>query len=260
MRRSFAIVVVALWIGGMVALWRRHTGTTPEQRLMAGVLRLEPTTYFYTVAQSGTPIGMGSSAIDTIPGGFRSTATVRARTVVYGDSQTVEASARAYLSRAFALDSFSLSLGGDQGPFHMWGKTRGHEGVLLPTVLPIAFMLSGDARVGRSDDFWLFNPLSQRVERVTLRITAESLFHIADSAAFDAARAAWVPAHIDTVRAWSVSPPSGALTAWVDSQGRLVAASEPGGLSLLRTAYEIAALNGRQAPKPPTPPTHSPAK
>lgn len=257
MRRGIAILVIALWVGGLVALWRRHTETTPTQRLAAGILRLEPATYFYTLAQSGTPIGMGSSAIDTIPGGFRSTATMRARTVVYGDSQTVEASARAYLSRTFALDSFSLSLGGDQGPFHMWGKTRGHEGVLLPTVLPVALMLSGDARVGRSDDFWLFNPLSQRVERVTLRITAESLFHIADSAAFDAARAAWVPAHIDTVRAWSISPPSGALTAWVDAQGRLVAASEPGGLSLTRTAYEIAALNGHRAPATPT---HSTAK
>lgn len=242
-RRIVAVAVVLVWAVGLVALWRRRTDVPRVERLAQGALRLGPATYFYTVAQDGTPVGIASSAIDTTAGGFRENGTVRGRAVIYGDSQTVEASARAFLSRRFVLDSFSFSLGGDQGPLRIRGAPRGGDGVLVPTLAPMALMLSGPHTVGRSEDYWIYNPLSQRVERVTLRIAAESLFRVTDSAAFDPDRITWIPAHEDTVRAWSVTTPAHSFTAWVDAQGRVVAASEPGGLTLTRTAYEIAALN-----------------
>lgn len=255
-RRIVGAAVVILWVVGMIALWRRHANVPPAERLARGALQLGPATYFYTVTQGGAPVGIASSGLDTTAGGFRETGTARARTVIYGDSQTVEASERAYLSRRFVLDSFTYALGGDQGPLRIRGAPHGHVGVLVPTLAPMALMLSGDHAVGRSEDYWIYNPLSQRVERVTLRIAAESLFRVTDSAAFDPTRNSWVPAHEDTVRAWSVTTPAHSFTAWVDAQGRVVAASEPGGLALTRTAYEIAALNAphrpmRPAPKPP---------
>lgn len=255
-RRIVGAAVVLLWVVGVIALWRRHTNVPLAERLAQGALRLDPATYFYTVTQGGAPIGLASSGIDTTPRGFQETGTARARTVIYGDSQTVEASERAFLSRRFALDSFAYALGGDQGPLRIRGAPHGRDGVLVPTLAPIALMLSGSHSVGRSEDYWIYNPLSQRVERVTLRIAAESLFRVTDSAAFDPTRNSWVPAHEDTVRAWSVTTPAHSFTAWVDAQGRVVEASEPGGLALTRTAYEIAALNAphrtmRPAPQPP---------
>lgn len=242
-RGIVAAAVVLLWVVGLVALWRRRTNVPVAERLARGALQLGPATYFYTVAQSGAPVGIASSAIDTAPNGFRESGTVRGRTVIYGDSQTVVASERAFLSRRFVLDSFSFSLGGDQGPLRIRGAPRGQAAVLTPSLAPIALMLSGPHEVGRSQDYWVYSPLSQRVERVTLRIAAESLFRVTDSAAFDPGHNTWIPAHEDTVRAWSVTTPAHSFTAWVDAQGRLVAASEPGGLSLTRTAYEIAVLD-----------------
>lgn len=242
-RRIAAIVVLVLWVGGLMALWRRHDSRSDADRLAQASLRLEPVTYFYTVSQNGVPIGIASSALDTTRTGLRATDVIRARLVVYGDSQSIRGVSTAYLDHGFALDSFSLGVGGDPGPFRLHGHPRDREGVLLPNLAPVALMLTREPRVGASEDFWIYNPLAQRVERVTLGITAESLFTVVDSAAFDSSRRAWVPAHSDTVRAWSVTTPTRSIAAWVDAQGRIVRASEPGGLALDRTAYEIAALN-----------------
>lgn len=246
-RRLVGAAIVVLWVVGIVALWRRHTNVPLAERLAAGALQLAPATYFYTVAQNGEPVGIASSSIDTTATGFREIGTVRGRAVIYGDSQTVEASEHAFLSRRFALDSFAFSLGGDQGPLRIRGAPgdsgRGSEAVFLPTLAPMALMLSGPHTVGRREGYWVYTPLSQRVEHVTLRIAAESLFRVTDSAAFDPTRHTWISAHDDTVRAWSLATPAHSFMAWVDARGRVVAASEPGGLTLMRTAYEIAALN-----------------
>jgi hypothetical protein len=234
---------MVLWIGGLLALWRRHDSRPDAERLAEAASRLEPATYFYTVTQNGVPVGMASSALDTTHTGFRVTEVLRARLVVYGDSQSVRGTSTAYLSRAFALDSFALGVGGDPGPLRIRGTPHGQHGVLLPDLAPIALMLTTTPRPGTNKDYWIYNPLSQQPERVTLDIAAESLFTVVDSASYDPAKRAWVPAHSDTVRAWSVTTPTRSVAAWVDAQGRIVRATEPGGMMLDRTAYEIAALN-----------------
>ena len=104
-------------------------------------------------------------------------------------------------------------------------------------------MLSRGPRVGATTESWLYNPVVRRVERVTLSIAAESLFSVVDSAAFDSAGHTWIAAHTDTIRSWKIVTPSRIISAWVDSQGRIVAASEAGGAALTRTAYEIATFN-----------------
>jgi hypothetical protein len=136
--------------------------------------------------------------------------------------------------------------------------------VLPPTLLPVALMLSGAPKVGRAAAYWMYNPRGEKMSRVTLHIAAESLFTVTDSATRDSA-ARWIPTHTDTVRAWSVvatgvdgrvAPLGGEvmlqwlgvttvepeITVWVDVRGNIVSASEPGGVHLLRTTYEIAYL------------------
>lgn len=241
-RRHAAVAVLLLWTGGLCALAWREFGTTPEERLAKGAAEIDPATYYYAVYQGGTPVGAASSAIDTSHRRIRETDFFRGRLVIYGDTQSVEASSIAYLSRPFAMDSFTMAVGGDQRPFRVHGATRSHA-VLLPSLLPIAFMLSGDPTVGRSASYWMYNPIGGTVQPVQMRIAAESLFTVSDSAMYDSATHAWVPAHSDTVRAWSIAPPTASLTVWVDAEGRLVSASEPGGLHLIRSAYEIAFTN-----------------
>lgn len=213
----------------------------PADRAVQMFVRVPaPTSYDYVLFQGASPIGAATSTVHVSGETIRLVDSVVARTVVYGDSQTVAGSSTAYMSRPFALDSFVLTLGGDQGPLRLRGVPARGDGVLLPTLVPMALMLGTDARVGRSARYWIFNPLSQRVELTTLSIEAESVFSIVDSATYDAGAGRWVATHRSPVRAWSVATPSGSLSAWVDAQGRLVSASEPGGLSMVRTAARIA--------------------
>lgn len=246
-RRWLAGAVIVLWVAALLMLWRRHAAVSATDRLVTSAMQLAPATYYYALFQSGTQIGVASSAIDTSNRTMRMTDVLSARAVVYGDSQTVAGSATAYLARGFVLDSFALALGGDQGPLRLTGRPVGTQRVLLPTLAPMALMLSGEAKVGRSGRYWVFNPLSQRVELTTLTITAESLLTVVDSARYDDARKSWVPARSDTVRAWNVTTPTASVNAWVDSEGRVVTASEPGGISITRTAYEIASASMRAA-------------
>jgi len=51
-------------------------------------------------------------------------------------------------------------------------------------------------------------------------------------------------AHRDTVRAWRIEGAPQSLTAWVDAEGRVVAA-RAGSLSAIRTAFEIAFKNAK---------------
>ncbi len=246
-RRIWATVILAGWVGGMIVLASRNHDVPEAQLLASGALRLEPATYFYTVSQGESVIGSASSSIDTTRRGLTAREVARVRGVFGADGQIITAMSTAYLSRGFALDSFAFTVSSGSAPVRIRGRPAQHAGVLLPTLAPIAMMLAASPRVGERTDSWIYNPVARRVERVTLAIAAESVLRVVDSAAFDSARALWVPSHTDTIRSWKIATPSNSVWAWVDSQGRLVAAQEAGGARLARTAYEIATLNQKSA-------------
>jgi hypothetical protein len=80
-------------------------------------------------------------------------------------------------------------------------------------------------------------------------IDAESLFTLVDSAKFDQDKGEWVGVLTDTVRAWRVETPgtTGGFSGWIDAQGRVVQRALPGGITLKRSAYELAFENWRIA-------------
>src|SRR5205823_5562096 len=105
----------------------------------------------------------------------------------------------------------------------------------------VAFMLAGPPKIGRKQTMSVFDPTTRSVTRSELRIRAESLFTVVDSAAQDAG-GQWAAVHRDTVRAWRLDDAARGLTAWVDAEGRVVT-SQLGDLSTVRTAFEIAFKN-----------------
>ena len=242
-RRFWAALVILGWIGGLGALALRRDSVPASELLARGALRLEPSTFYYTVTQNGAPIGSATSSVDTTSHGLLARDVAIVHGVFGGDSQSVTAISAAYLSRGFALDSFSFAVRSGASPIRIHGRPVTRSGVLLPTLAPVALMLTERPRVGNARALWIYNPLSRRVESVTLTIAAESLFRVVDSAAFDSVQRRWLPTHTDTIRSWKIVTPSHSISAWVDSQGRLVAAEEAGGSRLTRTAYEIATLN-----------------
>lgn len=206
--------------------------------------RVAPRTLYYTAYQGSDIVGGAVSAVDTSGSTVRYTDTFRGRLLVLGDSQTVEATATAYVPGAgppSAVDSFAITVGGDQPPLRLRGYPRDGAPVLLPQLVPVALMLRvhGDPR-GARGKFWIYNPVQRDAAPADVAIGRDTVFSVPSGAAFDRSERRWRVTQRDTVRAWHVDAPGASFSAWVDRDGRLVYASEPGGMRLERSAFGIA--------------------
>jgi hypothetical protein len=248
----------------MVAMLRRNANRSEGQQMAEVALRLQPATFYYTIERDGLQIGAASSALDTTAN------TLVSEEYFVGDyrapgGKTERTSARwqSRLSRVFRLMGLTIDVARTTRPFSIKASVEedttlimagtrtqgGHPPVrytftpplFAPSLAPIAFMLGGPHEIGRKQTMAVFDPTTRAVIRRELTIRAESLFTVVDSAAIDSV-GAWGPAHRDTVRAWRIEGAPHGLIAWVDAEGRVVAASA-GSLSATRTAFEIAFKN-----------------
>jgi hypothetical protein len=117
--------------------------------------------------------------------------------------------------------------------------------MFVPTVAPLPMMLTKTRKLGVAFSASIFDPMSRTIRGVNLKVERDSLFTVTDSAALDSSTARWVKAHTDTVRGWLISGDVPLTTLWVDESGRMIAATEPGGISFSRSAFEIAFENWR---------------
>lgn len=262
-RTAIAVAVVVLWVAGLAMMLRRNASRSEEQLLAEVALTVQPAAFYYLVEQDGKQMGAASSAIDTtaqflvsedyIVGDFPSPAG--------GGAERTSARWRSSLSRGFRLQRTWIEIMRQAQPFSLRATVvqdttviaevtrpgtaippvtlRVTAPVFTPSLAPVAFMLGGSHKVGRTQTMSVFDPTTRTVLRPELRIHAESLFTVVDSAARDSA-GNWAVAHRDTVRAWLIGGAPGGLTAWVDAEGRVVTARLANGLSVTRTAFEIA--------------------
>jgi hypothetical protein len=231
-------------------------------------MRVSPATYYYKLEQGTAQIGAASSAIDTTTAELIATDFVRATLPIKRDTLRFQARSEARFTRALSLKFFILKAEGDLTPFLLRGVMQG-EGktrtfqlttevpkkhpkteeydvaglVFVPSAAPLPLMLGTSPKAGAMMPVGIFDPMSRSIRNVNLRIVKDSLFALTDSATLDSATGRWVTAHEDTVRGWQITGDVPTITAWVDASGRMIAASEPGGISLTRTAFEIAFEN-----------------
>jgi len=241
-------------------------------------MRVSPATYYYRLDQGAAQVGVGSSSIDTTS--TRLVATDFVRVALPSGNRTFRFQARseARFTRALSLQDFLLKVEGDLTPYLLRGVVQG-EGksrtlqvtteplkrhpttneydiaglVFVPTVAPLPLMLGKPPQIGSPAAAGIFDPLSKSIRNVNLRIEKDSLFTVTDSAALDSASGHWVKAHEDTVRGWQITGNVPTTALWVDASGRMIAATVPGGISIMRTAFEIAFENWRidtQGPRP----------
>ena len=266
-RKAIGLLVILVWVAGLGFLYNRTTHRTLEQQLTEVGMRVSPETFYYTLQQAGKQVGVASSAIDTSKTRVTAADLVRGRFPVGNDTLRLEARSEARFTRGMRLRDFIIRADGDLTPFLVRGvmqegeektlrvttEPRGERPitqeaiaeapVFIPTVAPLPLMLTRRPKIGDSVRVAMFDPVSRGLKTVTLQIEADSLFLIADSAAFDSTSNRWVKAHQDSVRGWRITNRSSPVTAWVDAMGRLIAASEPGGISMVRTAFELAFSN-----------------
>jgi hypothetical protein len=266
-RKAIGLLVMLVWVAGLGFLYNRTTHQTLEQRLTEVGMRVSPETFYYTVQQNGNQVGVASSSVDTSKTRVIAGELVRGKFPVGNDTLRVEARSEARFTRGMRLRDFVIRAEGDLQPFMLRGVMQEGEDktlrvtteavgarpitqesvaeapVFLPTATALPLMLSRAPKIGDSVKVAMFDPMSRELKNVTLRIYADSLFLIADSATFDSTSNQWVKVHQDSVRGWRITDAKSPVTAWVDNAGRLIAASEPGGVSMIRTAFEIAFAN-----------------
>ncbi len=268
-RRTIAIAILAVWVVGLGLMYQRTTNRTPEQALVEAGMRVSPATYYYILQQDGRQVGAASSTVDTTNTRIVSTDFVRGEIPVGNDVLRMEARSEARFTRGLRLRDFVIHATGDLTPVFLRGVIQEGEDktlalttenagekpitlvsavtspVFIPTVAPLPLMLGRNPKVGDSTRITLFDPVTRSVREVTLRVESDSLFLVADSAHLDVTSGRWVKARQDSMRGWRITRHDAPVTAWVDAYGRLIAASEPGGISLVRTAFEIAFENWR---------------
>ena len=262
-RGLIAVAIVGLWIAGMAVMLRRNANRSEAQNLAEVALRLQPATFYYTIERDGVQIGAASSALDTTsqtlvseeyfvgefpaPKGSNERTSARWQTRLtrglrlVGLSIDVARPTRPFTINAAVAEDTMLIIGTKRPSRRLPARYTFTPPLFTPSVGPVVFMLGGPHEAGRKQVMSVFDPTTRTVIRPELVIRADSLFTVVDSAALDNT-GNWQPAHRDTVRAWRIEGAPHGLTAWVDAEGRIVAAKS-GSLSAIRTAFEIAFKN-----------------
>lgn len=268
--------MIVLWLVGLGLLYNRKGTHSPAQTLAEAGMRVSPDTYYYLLQQSGVQVGAASSTVDTTKDRIVSVDFVRGAIPVGNSVLKLEARSEARFTRGLRLRDFVVRAVGDFTPFTLRGVMQEGEDktlrvtatndkgkpitqesvpqlpVFVPTIAPLPLMLKGQPKIGDSIAIAIFNPISRAVQPATLRIQADSLFLVPDSASLDSATGKWVKIRQASIRGWRISGKGAPVTAWVDASGRLLAATEPGGISLSRTTFEMSFGNWKIDHSPKT--------
>jgi len=269
-RRSvLAIGIVFAWVIGIAAFTRRELSRNESERLAESALRVSPGATHFAVLTNGKHVGYASTTVDTLPSRIQVTDYL-VSDVPAGDSlrrHTVRHRVR--LSRGLKLHDFTVQQTTDSTPLLVRGRllsdslldfvmrvASGPRGRTIDSVrrvvrgqitavplIPIVTMLAGQPRVGRGSALEMFDPATGALRPANIRLAAESLFVVPDSAVYDGGAAKWRAVHNDSVRAWRLDGVPGAL--WVDALGHVVRHERPDGVVLQRMAYELAFNNWR---------------
>lgn len=261
-RATVAGTILAAWAAGFGVLLARELNPSPAARLADVALRVTPITTYYMVVHNGTHVGFASIAIDTVPHALQVTEYLVTESS-QGSRLTEQLTVR--LSRGLSLRDYELSTARGSDTTRILGQivdstlivtsagVRTNSVPISPPVFPgairpaVAALLLDKPRVGSASAVSTVDPTTGRPSSGALRVDAESLFVVVDSAVADSS-GRWYGVHRDTVRAWRlVSRETPVLDAWVDAQGLIVESTTKDGLTLRRTAFELAFENWRHA-------------
>jgi hypothetical protein len=270
-RAAIALGIVALWLAGIAALTKRELFRAEDQILAEAALRVAPGALYYTVRENGNRIGFASSTIDTTVVSF-----VLSDLLITSKADTAQgakgqrrfaARSIATLTRGLRLSRYSYQTRG-AGTSSATGVVYGdtlleltrslngeapdtarmalHGAPLVPGMLPMFVALVDKPSPGTSRTATVFDPTLDTLTTATVHVLAESLFVVVDSAVMESGTRRWLPAHSDTVRAWKMEQQGGGIiNGWFDERGRLVEGEPIPGITMHRTAYEIAFDNWR---------------
>lgn len=262
-----AIGIAVLWLSGLAALERREMQRGPAQQVAEAALLVEPGAAYFRVTEGDAHVGFAASVIDTATAAITSSDVM----VTIAPEGTAPHALRMDGRYSRGLRLHELTVQESDGTHDVTAHaammsdsllhvvvTRGTaqrtvdtstyivtRPLLLPSMVPAILALGQRLHPGVSRRMLVFDPAAMRPRLVDVRVAAESLFVVADSARAVSSTGQWEPALTDTVRAWRVQAAGMPLLAgWIDAGGRVVELRPlHGTMRVTRTPYELAYLN-----------------
>jgi hypothetical protein len=253
---------VLTWLGALGWLVVREY--RPVRQGERAQVRLPPTATFYALRAGPDQVGLHSITTDTLPDGLRVTSRTDVDVPLPLVPRRLLTTTEAVYDRRLRLRGFTTTASGEAGQVTLAvtvaedtllsvvvggrGLTTTDTvelqvpaGVLLPDAVPLALATRGGLTTGGVTTLRVLDPLDLTVEPWDIRVGAESTLVMADSALMDSASGSWIPAGLDSIRAWRVTWREHGLPvgAWIDRQGGVLARDTPLGLAQERGPFEI---------------------
>ena len=273
-RAAWAAVILVAWGAGVAWLLKRELFLPTSARLAEAARAIPPGAMYYRIDIGGQQIGFSSLMIDTLADSIRLEEALLLELPTLGRLHRTSARTTAVVGRTLQLRSLTVRYDDGHGPFTATGEVT-HDSVLrirlvsardtqwtranvsrftaLPALLPLRLAFGGELESGTTRSVSVFDPVLLSKRLVTVSVARETTLVVADSADFDSTAMAWVPVRFDTVPAFRFDftgggggGGGGSGSAWIDAQGRVVRATNPFGMIVERSAFEIAYVNFRR--------------
>ncbi len=272
-----ALIIIA-WLASLGWLVRReYFGGAPGE--VSASARVAPGAVFFAVYLNGRQIGTGAMTVDTMADGVRISDRADVLLPDGGAGRRIRTTSEARLAPSLDLVSYQSSVAGDapevtyvlrregdslRASLAWPGRTAAVRtlpaGALPDIVLPLRVVADAPLEDGRIIEARVIDPLTGTARPTIFTVGGPVQFVVPDSAMLDSNTRLWIPAHMDTVLAWSLEEEASHLRTrlWIDQQGFVVRAETANGWTIVRTAFEISQLNLRagrphRASSPPLP-------
>lgn len=270
-RRNVGRLVLLAWAVALAWLARREFSGGESAATAERTGRLAPAAHYFAVLAGDRQIGQLNISVDTLVDGVRLTELLVLDLPEQDSTHQLARSTEYSLTRSLRLRRFTRTIFGEGlaerldaelGPDSILtlrdregsggsalavGRSRVPPDLATLAVLPYRVAFGGALRVGGRTTVPVLDLGRGDARSVEVRVTAESTFAVPDSAVFDPAAGHWVPATLDSVRAWRLEHdgPGAPSVSWVDAGGGLVRQEVAGGVTLVRSAFELVRNNYR---------------
>jgi len=261
-RTAVQASILGVWMVAVGWQVRREYFQPELARIAESAMSLAPGVKFYTLEMNGQAIGLATSRLDTIPGGFVLEDFMSLELPALGQTGTAVARTTVELTETLRMRSFSFGLDSEVGAFGAKGSVQGDtllrvtvnaggddedieyrlaEPPVFAAALPIRLAVGEGLEVGNRFTVPVFDPSTLSTRSVEMRVLEHDTLAFPDSASLGT-DGRWTPARYDSVPAWRVAELYGGIEveSWIDEDGRILEASSPLGFSMVRTEYELA--------------------
>ncbi|MDZ4865116.1 MAG: transglutaminase-like domain-containing protein [Gemmatimonadota bacterium] len=274
-RRTLVFLLLCGWALALGWLVQRSLYAPKREETLAR-WPVPPGNSFFAIRNAERQVGLSSFTVDTLAEGIRVTelVTIDLPQLTPKVARRTTARIESIYGRRFELRGWQADLLSESGRSVSQGVVVGdtqltiintshgippetltvalRRPVVLPGAVPLVIAGRGLPRVGDKVNVEVYDPLDHELRIDHLTVVRESTLTVPDSAIYNETLQRWSVAHLDTLRAWRIDGLVHGLPVrrWIDATGMTVRAESPLGVTIERSAFELANTNFRALPLP----------